>query len=497
MPAPFFTTNDSEISRLEGLYIKERNPPASISGAFLGVTGIVGDAIRGPVDLPIEVTSPGQFAAIFGGRDQGSGGPVVSSLWKALANKPFGKLVVVRAAAAAAVAATFTLHDGGGTPVNILRVDATSVGAWGNNVTVYATAPTDGVTGHFNLVAKYLGKTYTFKNLDLTGTNDNSLSIVGTDPSNVIKITKLAGGTPSFSVWTSSAPASLASGAEGTLADSDFTAANRGLNVLASYKGIGCVFVAERSSTSLKSYMQTLAAGATDRVFLAGPDNETVAVSAVSTELNGGSFHALDRVVYCHNHPYTLDPETATEMLTRPESWMASVLSQIDVDIHPGEEDTKQFTAGITRLYWPALSREDYITLRNAGACSLEQDDGFAFVSGVTTCLVPGKEQITRRRMADYLQISVANFLKHLVKKKNTDTRKTAAAGIIDSFLGNLQENERVVKRFSVDPDILNNPVDEGNGIVRLFMRVRLISHMLELVLETEIGTQVQIKEAA
>jgi len=496
MPAPFFTTNDSEIPRLEGLYIKERNPPAAISGAFLGVTGVVGDAIRGPVDQPIEITSPGQMSAIFGGRDQGSGGPVVSSLWKALANKPFGKLVVVRAAAAAAVAATVTLADSSGTPVNIVRVDATSVGSWGNNVTCYATSPTDGVSGHFNLVVKYLGKSYTYKNLDMTSTHDNSLQVVGTDPSNVIKLTKLAPGTPSFSAFTSSTPAVLASGADGTLADSDFTAAGRGVNVLASYRGVGCVFIAERSSSALKTYLQTLAAGATDRLFLCGADSETVNISTAVAETATGSFAVLDRMVYCYNHPYTLDPETATEMLTRPESWMASILSQIDVDIHPGEEDTKQFTAGITRLYQPALAREDYISLKNAGIAALEQDEGFAFVSGVTTCLTPGKEQITRRRMTDYLQISVANFLKHLVKKKNTDTRKTAAAGIIDSFLGNLQDNERVVKAFSVDPDVLNNPVDEGNGIVRIFMKVRLISHMLEIVLETLIGTQVTVQEA-
>lgn len=497
MPAPFFTTNDSEVSRLEGLYIKERLPPASISGAFLGVTGVVGDAIRGPVDQPIAITSPGMFSAIFGGRDQGSGGPVVSSLWKALANKPFGKIIVVRAAAAAAVAATVTLADNAGTPVNIVRVDATSVGSWGTHVTCYATASTDGVAGRFNLIVKYLGKQVTYKNLDLTSTNDNSLQIVGTDPSNWIKLTKLAPGTPSFSAWTSSAPATLASGTDGTLADSDFTAAGRGLNVLAATKGIGCVFIAERSSSALKSYVQTIAAGATDRLFLVGADSETTSVSTAAAETATGSFATLDRVVYCYNHPYSLDPETATEMLTRPESWLASILSQTDVDIHPGEEDTKAFTAGITRLYQPALAREDYISLRQAGIAALEQDEGFAFVSGITTCLIPGKEQITRRRMADFLQISVAKYLKHLVKKKNTDTRKTSAAGIIDSFLGGLQENERVVKRFFVDPDVLNNPTDEGNGLVRIFMRVRLISHMLELVLETEIGTQVQIKEAA
>src|SRR5215213_5835638 len=102
MTAPFFTTNDSEINRLEGLYIKERNPPATISGVFLGTVGVVGDAIRGPVDTAVEITSEARFREVFGGRDQGSGGATVSSLWKAVVNKPFGKLVVVRAAAAAA-----------------------------------------------------------------------------------------------------------------------------------------------------------------------------------------------------------------------------------------------------------------------------------------------------------------------------------------------------------------------------------------------------------
>lgn len=496
MPAPVFTTNDSNISQLEGLYIKERNPPAAIQGAFLGVTGVVGDAIRGPVDTPVLISSHGQFVSIFGGRDQGTSSnlPVQSSLWKALANKPFGQLVVVRAAAAAAVAATLTLHDS--VPTAIVRIDATSVGTWGNNIQTYATSPTDGVPGHFNLVVTYLGKQYLYKNLDCTGTNDNTLTVVGTDLANPIKLTKLASGTPSFTEYSSASPGSLATGSDGTIADSDFTASGRGLNAVATYPGIGCVFIAERSSAALKTYMQTLASTATDRLFLVCPDSETVSISAAQTELQGGSFGTLDRMVYCYNHPYTLDPQTATEMLTHPTSWMASILSQIDVDIHPGEEDTKAYTAGITRLYQPGLARADYITLRTAGACALEQDEGFAFVSGVTTCLTPGKEQITRRRMADYLQISIARFLKFIVKKKDTDTRKTGAASNIQSFLDDLQKEERIVKASFVDPDVLNNSQDEGNGIVRIFVKVKLVSHILELVLETSIGTQVVVSEA-
>jgi hypothetical protein len=488
MPAPFFTTNDSEIIRLEGLYVKERNPPAQISGVFLGVIGVVGEAIRGPVDKPIEITSEGRFREVFGGRDQGSGGAISSPMWKALANKPFGKLVCVRAAAAAAVAATHTFADA--TPTNILRVDATSVGSWGNNVTIDIVVPsTDAVSGRFDLKATYLGKSYVYKNLDLTGSNDNTLSVIGSDDGNVIKVTKLNSGTP-----IAAAAVALSTGADGTVADSDFTATARGLNVLNAQKGLGAIFIAERSSSALKSVMATLAAGASDRLYLMGADSETVSISTASTEV---ATLRSDRIVYCYNHVYTIDHETATEMLTSPVSWMASILSQIDIDIHPGEEDTKKFTAGITRLYQPGLVREDYISLKNAGICALEEDDGFAFVSGVTTSLVSGKEQITRRRMADYIQQSLAKSLKFVVKKKNVQSRKEAIASMSDDFLGDLKKGERVVANFAVDMNALNTSAQQAAGIVKALVRVQLISHILELVLETEIGTSVQIKEAA
>ena len=54
---PTFTTNDSEFTRLEGLYVSERNPPAVISGVFLGNVGMAFEAVRGPVDEVVEVTS--------------------------------------------------------------------------------------------------------------------------------------------------------------------------------------------------------------------------------------------------------------------------------------------------------------------------------------------------------------------------------------------------------------------------------------------------------
>lgn len=487
---PFFTTNDSEIPLLEGLYVKERTPPAAISGANLSATSICAETIRGPVGKVVECTSPSRVTQVFGGRDRGAGGPIASKLWLAMLNKQFGKVLITRVAAAGATAGTHNFSDA--TPTAIAQVDATSVGAWSGDVSVQCVVPSaSGVAGQFDLIATYNGDQVKYVGLDFTGTNDNSLQVVGSDDANWIKVSKLAPGTP-----VAAAAIALSGGTDGAVADADYTA--NALKLAANAKdsqgvGAGCVLVAEKMSAAIKTSIQTLAAKASDRLFLVCADSETVDDVAAATEVQG--FTRSDRIVYCFNHAYTQDPDTATEVLTQPTSWLAGILSQVDIDIHPGEEDTKPLNAGITRLYNEAMDRDQYKALKAAGICAFEKDGGFAFVSGVTTSLVSGKEEITRRRMTDYLQISGARALKNQVKKKNTLTRRKAIHGLLDGFLGDLQSAERVVEDYELDGEILNNDRDRGRGIERMLQRVRLIGHILELVLETEIGTQVVIKE--
>lgn len=485
MPAPFFTSNESEIPLLEGLYIKERTPPAAISGANLSEVCIVGETLRGPVARAIECTSEARFEDVFGSRDLvGGQGAIANKVWKALMNKPFGLVKVVRVAAAAAASATHNFSDA--VPTAIFRLDANGPGAYGNSISATVVVPsTDGVSGRFDLkVTDEKGKQSVYPNLDMTGSNDNSLAVIGTDDANCFVFTKLSSGTPVAST------ASLTGGTDGSVADSDYTAAGKGLNVGAAATGCSVVFTADYMSAAVRAQVMTLSATVNDRMFLIGPDNETVSEATAITDV---AAYRSDRIVYCFNHAYTQDPTNAAQVLTRPESWLASILSQTDIDIHPGEEDTKQFTAGITKLYNESYVRGDYKALKAAGICALEDNDGFAFVSGVTTSLQSGKTQITRRRMADFLQLSVADFLKHSVKKKNTDKRRKDNAGKCIDYLQGLQDEERVVEKFQVDPDKLNTPNGRAAGIERLLMRVRLISHMLELVLETEIGTNVVI----
>jgi hypothetical protein len=506
---PYFTQNDGDIIKLEGLYIKERTPPATVKGQNLNTVGLVGECVKGPTNKLVYVSSEARFREVFGGRDQGAGGAVVGNVWKAIVNKQFGGVYVVRVAAAAAVKASFTLEtlaNGAGTA--ILRVDAASVGTWGNNVGIQVKAATDGNANHFDLWVRYLGNVKIYKNLDISSTNDNTLTVLGDDDGNLITLTKLAAGVPITTGTagldvdgylllgqTIAAFTSIA-GTDGTVAASDYTATGGPLEKLTGAKGVGIILPCEVPTAqyaAVKAKILIEAAKASDRVWCIGPNDETVTGAAAITD---AASYRHDRIIYCFNHAYTLDPETATNMLVDPEGFMASILSQTDVDVHPGDSDSTAFTGGIRQLYNESLIRGDYENFKTAGICALEKDIGFSFVSGLTTSLTPGKEQITRRRMADYITLGVANFLKYSVKKKNLQSRRNANKAAVSAWLRDLAKSERIVDKddsdvpqFEVDTEKLNTPTQRAAGIEKMLVRVKLISHMLEIVLETELGT--------
>jgi hypothetical protein len=505
MPAPYFTTNDSDVSQLEGVYIKETNPPATVAETSLNTVGVYGVTLKGPVGQGILIGSEARFVEVFGGGYLA--GVNINKVWKSILNKGFSSLYVSRVAAAAAVAASFTTETatGGGGTAN-MRIDASSVGTWGNSLQFRVYAATSGVSNAFNLDIKdtITGKIWTYPNLDIvTGGGDNTASVVGNDPGAPVLLTKLASTRPvNSTASTDGADASgftplgatvaaftSVAGTDGSVADSDYL--TYGLDVLATLKGVAIIYCAEYTSATIKAATKVFAAASSDRMFLIGADSHTVIASAAVSDV---ATYQSDRLIYCFNHTYTIDPVLGTEVLCKPESWMAAVLANTDVDIHPGEEDTKAFLAGITRIYYPALVRADYISLKAAGIAALEIDLGSpVFVSGVVTGLTPGKTEITRRRMADFIQLSAAYTLRFHVKKKNTEQRRTAIAATLKGWLSGLKKQGRVVEDFNLDMNILTSPTDQANGIQRILLQVQLLPHMLEIVLVTEIGETVSI----
>jgi hypothetical protein len=475
----YFTTNPGEYDDLEGVIISEQNPPGFVVGADRTVVGITDVTLKGPVDTGVVVTSQEEFEAIFGHRSRFTDTTLVNQIWLAMARKPFApQVVVVRAAAAGAVTGTLTLSNV--TPTAILRVDASSPGAWAGDVTAAVVAASDADANKFDLVVAYRGGSTTYKNLNLQTGFNNIADVVPTDNTVLVTLTKLADGRP-----LNSAAAALASGADGTIADSDFTAANRAMAVLDNYPGISFCIVANRATSAVKGNILTLASAGVDRMWGMWNGSHTADRAAVVTD---AASYRSDRIVYCWNSPKIADPETEVLTEVPPHHFMASIFAQSDVDWHVSSKRTFKQTVAIKSLHF-APTRGDLILLKNAGICALEQRKaGYAFRSGVTTSITPGLTEIARRRQADFLQLSVAERLADFVAEADTTANSNAIVGEIDAFSATYRDQERIVKDYSIIGQATN-----AQGVKVLRWRVALIRHMLHLVLETEIGTGVTI----
>jgi hypothetical protein len=513
----YYSTNPADYSKLEGLYVNERNPPGFIQGADTSLVGFAGKCVRGP-STPELITSPARFLEVYGGRDRtanGTGGARVGEIHAALLNKKFGAIVVRRVVAADAVKASFTLETAaGGGGVQVLRVDAANPGLWGNDVAVKISDAGDGNANHFRLTVRYLGQETVYDNLDISSTNDNTAVVLGSDVGNLITLAKLAAGRPVNSTASTDGADTTSyialgqtgvtaftgiAGTDGTLAVGDY---NNGMNDLAVYPGVSVCLVPEivaGSAATFHSNLVTLASQVSDRVFLTWSQvhgqSSTTEAAQVATQITTRS----DRIWWCFNSPYTIDSDTSAEVQQAPHVWLASILSQISVSVHPGASSTKALLAGIKRVTATSLSRGDLIVLRNAGICALERvDDGFQFRSVVTTDLTPGKTEGKRRRVADYLQISAARRLRSFVKAKNTPVNRSTMAAELTAFSrSEMNPDAGVIEAFEIDQVSVNTPGQRAQGIEKLLWRVKPWDDILFLVFETEIGSGVVVETTA
>lgn len=475
----YFTTNPSEYDDLEGVIISEQNPPGFVVGADRTTIGITDVCLKGPVDTAVTITSRREFEQIFGHRSRYTDSTLVNQVWLALVNKPFGpRVVVVRAAAAAAALGTRSYVDGGA--VAIVRVDAKWVGAWAGDITTAIENASDGNVNAFNLVVAYRGQTFTYENLLLTAGNNNIADVVPTDMTVLVTVTKLADGRP-----VNAAAAAMAGGSDGSIADSDFTGAGRAMDVLDAAPGVSLCMVANRATAAVKAQVKVLADAGVDRMWAMW--NGTHSTSASATASDAASYRS-DRIVYCWNSPTITDPETGQNVEVPPHHFMASIFSQSDVDWHVASKRTLRQTSSVKSLRF-APSRGDLITLKEAGVCAFEQlKSGFRFRSGVTTSLTAGRTEIARRRQADFLQLSVSERLEDFVAETDTTMNANAMIGEIDAFCSSYRDAERIVAEYSIIGEATT-----AAGVKVLKWRVQLIKHMLHIVLETEIGTGVTI----
>lgn len=504
-----FSTTPTDWTALEGLYVAIQKQEGYISGANLNTVGLFDTCVRGPT-TPQVLGSMGDFLDLYGGRDYGAGGTIIGKVWQALLNRKFSfPMVVCRVAAAAAVKASYQCLA---TATPIIKVEATSVGVWANGatgtgITVQVVAASDGDANHFNLIVNYLGTVTTYRNLDVHSSGvDNTTTVIGSAATNLITVTKLASGRPD----NLGSAANLASGADGTVALSDYEAA---FDAVAGHALVRIVPVAcgqcvnTAGHEDLNQYVETKAANYPLSMFLAWAGEELTRANDIIAK-DAAFATGADNIAWCWNPSDTTDSSGNT-VQSGPHLDMAAILNNTDVAVHPGDAANIPILSGVKALYAEGVSRGDLVLLRAAGICPLEKvADGFQFHCAVSTTSSGVIGDATSIELADvrrraWLVESIINSIRYDVKKAGTDTVRRSIINKIVSFLRSDQKAEHVV---APDDDTLGpawtvgfveTPVEKARNIAKLMVRVRLLPYNLTIVMLTDIGTGVTTVKTA
>jgi hypothetical protein len=159
-------------------------------------------------------------------------------------------------------------------------------------------------------------------------------------------------------------------------------------------------------------------------------------------------------------------------------------------------EPIPSFQAATTSLEGPIAL---YTQFKSAGICAprFGRDGQAAYQSEVTTSLEPGRTTQKRRKMADFIQDSLANLMIPFSKKLATDAREAAITATINSFLvillsDNFPENQRIAA-FGVRNINASNPDYGRLGISARKVQVQILNSLDTILLVTEIGEGVVV----
>jgi len=179
-------------------------------------------------------------------------------------------------------------------------------------------------------------------------------------------------------------------------------------------------------------------------------------------------------------------------------------MSQLAPEEDPGQ--LTDFTGAIVGLESSInaqnFSITDYTNLKASGICAPRMDEGTAiFQSGVTSVdptTFPNLADINRRRMADFIQDTLARRFKAFSKKLSTRKRRNAVVSettqFMQSLLGNVITGDgQRIDGYVIDQKSGNTVESLGKGLFRIILKVRTLSSLKSIVLQTTIGPNVDI----
>lgn len=283
------------------------------------------------------------------------------------------------------------------------------------------------------------------------------------------------------------------------------------------------VVCAARMSDTIRSGMRTHVATASarslGRLAVIRPQLTTVSLTtALGDAAPGVGATRAERVLYCWPGVRTYVPEAVNSRLKTADSlttvdgvldvgsdlYLASVLSNLPPENNPGQgtapvPELMSSILGLQRAA-PSLDLAEYVNLRARGVVAprLDPTVGPIFQSGITSSLVSGQKNIARRRMADFIQDSIARRLNQYSKTLLTEQNKDNMVAEVDAFLAGLlnvdnPSAQRIVD-YQVDDRSGNTAEREAKGIFVIIVRVRTLASADFLVLQTEIGEGVVLQ---
>lgn len=279
-----------------------------------------------------------------------------------------------------------------------------------------------------------------------------------------------------------------------------------------------------RTSQTIRSYQKTNALNASaqqvGRMTLVSPPLDQVTLSTVAGSTSPGVGATRDeRVVYNWPGVQISIPEAVNFRLKTADglsttdgvldvtsnTFMASILSSLPPERNPGQTSAPvpSCMSPVQALQHgaPTLGMNEYIRLKAAGISAPRIDEGAGpiFQSGITSSLTSGQTNISRRRMADYIQDSLARALIHFSKEPLTQVNKDSAFGEAEAFMAGLLsvEDDKAarIKNYVVDDKSGNTPQLEAKGIWVIIVRAQLIPSGDFIVVQTEIGENVFIQK--
>ena len=285
--------------------------------------------------------------------------------------------------------------------------------------------------------------------------------------------------------------------------------------------GINLIWCARTSSTirsQLKANVLAASAKQAGRMAVLRPALSTQTIATVLGDADPGvGANRNERDVYSWPGHRTYIPEavgfrlktadglTTTEGIldVGADGLLISVMSNLPPERNPGQAaapvpDLMTGVLGLQRGV-TKLELDHYIALRSRGVCALRLDRtvGPVFQSGITTSLTAGEKNINRRRMADFIDDSLAETLKPYNKLPLSTANKDNARATVESFMAELlSENnpaQQRIKAYSVDDKSGNTPARSAKGIHVIITKVRTLPTGDFIVIQSEVGESVEV----